>query len=45
MVLKNIYRAAMEKDIENRLRDMGRREERMRCVERVTWKLTLPYLK
>ena len=23
--------------------DMGRGEERMRCMERVTWKLTLPY--
>ena len=25
--------------------DMGRREERVRCMERVTWKLTLPYVK
>ena len=25
--------------------DMGRGEERLRCVERVTWKLTLPYVK
>ena len=25
--------------------DMGRGEERGRCVERVTWKLTLPYVK
>ena len=25
--------------------DMGRREERMRCMERVTWKLTFPYVK
>ena len=31
-------------DIENRLMDMGRREERVRCMERVTWKLTLPYV-
>ena len=30
-------------DIENRLMDLGRREERVRCMERVTWKLTLPY--
>ena len=30
-------------DIENRLTDMGRREERVGCMERVTWKLTLPY--
>ena len=25
--------------------DMGRGEERVRCIERVTWKLTLPYVK
>ena len=24
---------------------MGRREERVRCMERVTWKLTLPCVK
>ena len=24
---------------------MGRGEERMRCMEKVTWKLTLPYVK
>ena len=35
----------MEKHIENRLVDMGRGEERVRCVERVAWKLTLPYAK
>ena len=35
------YRAAMEKQTENRFMDMGRREERMRYMERVTWKLTL----
>ena len=23
----------------------GRRKERVRCMERVTWKLTLPYVK
>ena len=27
-----------ERDIENRLMDMGRGEERVRCMERVTWK-------
>ena len=32
-----------ETDIENRLMDMGRGEERVRCMERVTWKLTSPY--
>ena len=30
-----------ETDTENRLMDMGRGEERVRCMERVTWKLTL----
>ena len=34
-----------ETDIENRLVDMGREVERVRCMERVTWKLTLPYVK
>ena len=34
-----------ETDIENRLTDMGRGEERVRCMERVTRKLTLPYVK
>ena len=24
--------------------DMGRGEERVRCMERITWKLTLPYI-
>ena len=34
-----------ETEIENRLMDMGRGEERVRCMERVTWKPTLPYVK
>ena len=25
--------------------DMGNEEERARCIGRVTWKLTLPYIK
>ena len=25
--------------------DMGRGEKKVRCMERVTWKLTLPYVK
>ena len=34
----------MEKQTqENRLMAMGRGEEKVRCMERVTWKLTLPY--
>ena len=41
-----IYRATMgETDVENRLMDMGRGEERVRCMETVTWKLTLPHVK
>ena len=40
-----MYRAAMKKDVENRLMDMGRGEERVRCMERVTKKLILPYVK
>ena len=32
-----------ETDIENRLIYMGRGEKRVRCMARVTWKLTSPY--
>ena len=31
--------------MENRLVDMGKGEERVRCMERVTWKLTLNCIK
>ena len=34
-----------ETDIKNRCMDMGRGKERVRCIERVTGKLTLPYVK
>ena len=34
-----------ETDIENRFMDTGRGEERVGGMERVTWKLTLPYVK
>ena len=40
-----ICRASLEKQTENRLMDMGRGEERVRCMGRVTWKLPLPYVK
>ena len=40
-----IYRATMEKQTENRLMDMGKWEERVRCMERVIWTLTLRYVK
>ena len=32
-------------ETENRLMDTGRGEERVRCMERVTQRLTLPYVK
>ena len=32
-------------DIENRLMDMGRGEEGMGCMERVTWKLNITICK
>ena len=40
-----ISRAAMEKQTENRLMDMGRGKERVTYMERVIWKLKLPYVK
>ena len=46
MVLKNLFIGQNgETDIENRLMNIGRGEERVRCMERVTWKLALPYVK
>ena len=46
MVLKNLFMGSGgETDGENRLIDMGRGEERMRCMKRVTWKLILSYTK
>ena len=44
-ILNQIIKEYGETDIENRLKDMRRGEERVRCTERVTWKLTLPYVK
>ena len=43
--MTNTNRLNGETDIENRLMDMGRVKERAKCMERVTWKLTLPYAK
>ena len=44
MVLKNLFKGNNgETDIESRLMDLGR--EGVRCMERITWKLTLPYVK
>ena len=42
---KTVLGSNGETDIENRFMNMGREEERVRCIERVTWKLTLPYLR
>ena len=46
MVLMNLF---ARQQWRNRHREetygMGRGEERVRCMERVTWKLTLPYEK
>ena len=46
MVLRNLFTGSNgETDIENRIMDMGRGVERVRYMERVTWKLTLPNVK
>ena len=46
MVLKNLFAAQQWRNrLENRLMDMGRGEERVSCMERVTWKLILPCVK
>ena len=45
MVLMNLFARQQWRNIENRLKDMGSGEERVRCMEKVTWKLTVPYVK
>ena len=45
MVLKNLLTGQQWRNKENRLMDMGRGEERVRYMERVTWKLILSYIK
>ena len=46
MVLKNYLQGNIgETDIANIFMDMGRGEEMVRCIEKVTWKLTLTYVK
>ena len=44
MILKNLF-TGEQRETKNRLMDLERGEERVRCMERVTWKLTLPYVK
>ena len=42
MIVKNLF---TEQQWRNRLMDTERGEERVRCMERVTWKLTLSYVR
>ena len=46
MVLKNLFKGQQSR---NRYTEHayghGVKEKRVRCMERVTWKLTLPYVK
>ena len=46
MILKNLFAGQHgEIDLENRCMDVGGGEDRVRCMRRVTQKLTLPYVK
>ena len=46
MVLKNLFAGQQWRNRQRKqIYGHGRGEERMRCMERVTWKLTLPYVK
>ena len=45
MVLKYLLTGQQWRNRQNGFVDMGRGEERVICMERVTWKLTLPYAK
>ena len=46
MVLKNLFTGQQWRNRhKNGLMDMGRGEEKVRCMERVTWKPTLPYVR
>ena len=45
IVQKTLFAGQQWRDIENRFMDMGRGKDRVRCMERVTWKLTLPSVK
>ena len=42
MILKNLFTG---QQLRNRLMDLGRGEQRRRWMERVTWRLTSPYVK
>ena len=44
MVRKNLFTGQQWKN-RHRLMDMGRGKDRVRCLETVTWKLTVPYVR
>ena len=43
MLLKNLFTGQQWRNKENRLMDMGLGKKRVKCMRRVTWKLTIPY--
>ena len=45
IVLKNLFAEEQWRNRENRLMDMARGEERVKCMQTVTWKLILPFVK
>ena len=45
MVPKNLFAGQKWRNRYKEHMDMGRGEERVRCMQKVTWKLTLPYVK
>ena len=45
MVLKNLFTGQQWRNRHREYTYMGRGEERVRCMERVTCQLTLPYVK
>ena len=45
MVPKNLFAGQQWRNRHREFMDMGRGEERVRCIERVIRKLTLPYVK
>ena len=46
MVLKNLFTGQQWRNRHReKTMDMGRGEERVTCMERVTWTLRLPYVK
>ena len=45
MVLKNLLQDSSRERHREQTYGHGREEERVRCMERVTWNLTLPYVK